>query len=72
MLMDMALNKQRILFRVQTTGNVLCQLLQGPAAQVSRILPHGNGVQVSHEVIAVIVICPFCPVFDGPEVGAQS
>ena len=43
-LVDMALNEQGILFRVKAAGDVLSQLLQGAPPQVSRILPHGDGM----------------------------
>ena len=62
-LVDMALDKQGVLFRVKAAGDVLCQLLQRPSAQVSRILTHGDGMKVSHEIEAVIVVGAFRPVF---------
>ena len=64
MLVNMGLDEQGILLRVQTAGDVLCQLLQGAAAQVSRILADSDGMQISHKVEAVILIGTFCPVLD--------
>ena len=49
----MALDEERVLFRVQAAGDVLRELLEGAAAQVGGVLPHGDGVQVGHEIIAV-------------------
>ena len=63
MLVNMALDEQGVLFRVKAAGDVLCQLLQRPSAQVSRILTHGDGVEVCHEIEAVIVVGAFRPVF---------
>ena len=71
MLMDMALNKQGILLRIQAAGNILCQLLQGSAPQIGGILPDGDGMQVRHKVKALIQIGPGAPVPDGPQVITQ-
>ena len=71
-LVDMALNEQSILLRVQAACNILCQLLQGTAAQVSGVLANGNGMQVSHKIEAVILVGTLCPILNGTQVRAQG
>ena len=70
-LRNVALDEQSVLFGVQTAGDVLCQLVQGAAAQGSGILTNGQGVQVSHEVIAVKPVCQLCPVLHCAQIVAQ-
>lgn len=41
---DMALDKERVLFRIQAAGNVLRELLNGAPAQVGGVLAHGDRV----------------------------
>ena len=72
MLVHMGLNEQGVFLRVEAAGDVLCQLLQSTPAQISRILPHGNGMQVSHKVEAFILICTFCPILHRAQIRAQS
>ena len=72
MLMHMALDEQGVLLGIQTTGNVLRQLLQGSTAQIRRILAHGNGMQVSHKVETIILVGTFCPVLYSTQVRTQS
>ena len=72
MLVNVALDKQGILLRVQAAGNVLSQLLQGPPAQICRILPDRDGVQIRHEIITVKGISPLRPVLDGAQVRTQG
>ena len=72
MLMDMALNKQRILLGIQAAGNILGQLLQGTPAQVCGILPHSNGMQIRHKVETVKLICPLSPILHSAQIRAQG
>ena len=71
MLVNMALNKQSVLFRIQTAGDILSQLLQRTATQVSRVLPNSNGMQVSHKVEAIIFLCALGPVLHSTKVRAE-
>ena len=70
MLVNVALNKQGVLLRVQATGDVLRQLLQRPATQVGRVLPHGNGVQICHKIEAVKFLCTVLPIPNSPDIRA--
>ena len=70
--MHVALDEQGILLRVQAAGDVLCQLLQSSAAQVRRILPHGDGVQVCHKVKTIIFLGTLRPVFHRAQVATQG
>ena len=72
MLMNMALDKQRILLGVQTAGNVLGKLLQRTAAQIRGILPDGNGMQVSHKIEAVVLVRTLCPILHSTKIRAQG
>ena len=67
-LVHMGLDEQGVLLRIQAAGNVLSQLLQGTAAQICGSLADSNGVQVSHEIEALIQIRSCAPVLDGSEV----
>ena len=71
MLMYMALDKQGILLGIQSAGNILRKLLQSPATQVRRCLPHGDGMHICHKVKAFIGIRPGTPVFDSAQIVAQ-
>ena len=64
----MALDKERVLFRVKAAGNVLRELLNGAPAQVGGVLAHGDRVQVGHEIIAVKDLGAFAPVFDRAQI----
>ena len=64
----MALDEERVLFRVETAGDVLRELLDGAAAQVGGVLPHGDRVQVGHEIIAVKDLGALAPVFDRAQI----
>jgi hypothetical protein len=68
MLMDVALYKQGTFLRIQATGNILCQLSLGTAAEVSRILAHGYGMEICHEIIAVELIDHLIPVLHRTEI----
>ena len=70
-LVDMRLDEQGVLLRIQAAGDVLCQLLQSAAAQISRCLTNGDGMQVSHEVEALIQVASGAPVLDGAQIVAQ-
>ena len=72
MLMDVALNEQRVLLRVQAAGNVLGQLLQRPPPQVRRVLPDGDGVQVRHKIETVVFLRPLGPISNGTQIAAQG
>ena len=71
-LTDMALDKQGVLLRVKTAGNVLRQLLQRAAAQVSRVLANGDGVEICHKIEAVILLTAFRPILNGSQIAAQG
>ena len=64
----MALNKQGIFLRIETAGDILRELLDGAPAQIGRLLPHGDRVQVGHEIIAVKFVRPLAPVFDRAQI----
>ena len=68
----MALDEQNALFGIQTAGQILCQLGQGTAAQVSRVLADGDGVHIHYAVDALVLVLQGYPVLDGAHVGAQS
>ena len=72
MLVYVALDKQGVLLRVQSAGNVLRQLFQGAAAKIRRVLANRNGVQIRHKIKAVIRVRPLCPILDGSQVRAQG
>ena len=67
----MALDEQGVLLRVQPAGDVLGKLLQRPAAQIRRVLANGDGVQVRHEIEALIGIRTGAPVADGSQIVAK-
>ena len=71
MLVHMALQEEGVLLRVEAAGDVLGQLRGGAAAQLLRVLPHGQGVQVGHEVKAVELLGQLRPVFHRAQVVAQ-
>ena len=70
-LVDMALDKQGVLLRVQAAGDVLGQLGHGAPAQLRRVLTHGDAVQVRHEVVAVKLIRQGRPVLHRAQIVAQ-
>ena len=63
---DVGLNENRTFFRVQAAGDVLGHLGQHPAAQLGRLLAHGDGVQVGHEEVAVKFLDHLRPAADRP------
>ncbi len=67
----MALDEQSVLLRVQAAGDVLGELLHGTPPQVRGLLPHRDGVEVRHEIIAVVVVGPLRPVADRAHIGAE-
>ena len=67
----MGLDEQGILLRVQAAGDVLGQLFQGAAAQVGGGLPDGDGVHICHKIVAVELLGPGGPIFDGTQVVTQ-
>ena len=71
MLGHMALNKHDVFLGIQTTGNILGQLVDAAPAQGGGILPHGDGMHVHNAVQAVVLILQVHPVFDGTHIGAQ-
>ena len=70
-LVDVGLDKEGVLLRVQAAGDILGQLLQRPAAQGGGVMAHRNGVEIRHKVVAVELLCPGPPVPYRPQVGAQ-
>ena len=72
MLVDVGLDEQGVLLRVQTTGDILGQLLQSAPTQISGVLTHGDGVQVCHEVVTIIFFSPGRPILNGAQIGAQG
>ncbi len=70
-LVHMALDKEGVLLRVKAAGDILGQLGHGAAAQLCRILPHGDAVQVGHEIITVEFVGQCRPVFHRAQVIAQ-
>ena len=71
MLVNMGLNEESVLLRIQAAGNILSQLLQGPPPQSRRLLPHCDGVHIGHKIVAVELLGPGAPVTDGPQIVAQ-
>ena len=71
-LVDVGLDKQSVLLRVQAAGDIGGQLLQGVPPELRRVLPDGDGVHVGHEIIAVKLPGQLGPVLDGPQIGAQG
>lgn len=67
MLVDVGLDEQGVLLRVQTTGNILGQLLQRAPTQVGGVLTHGDGVQVCHEIVTIIFLSPGRPILNAPK-----
>ena len=68
---DMALAIDEALFGVQAAGDVDGGQLHAAAAQVSGILPHGDGVHVHNAVDAVIVILQGGEILQRADVVAQ-
>ena len=68
---DMALDKECILPGVQAARDILCELLQGPPPQVSRVLAHRNSVHVRHEIKAVKAISALSPLLHRPQIIAE-
>ena len=67
----MALNEHDVLLRVESAGDILRQLLQTSAAQISRDLPDGNGVHIDDTIDALIFVLQSDPVFDRPHIRAE-
>ena len=72
MLRHMALNKHNVLLRIQTTGNILCQLMDTALTQICRILTNSNGVHIHNAVNALIFILQCYPVLNSTHIGTQS
>ena len=70
-LVDVGLDEDGVLGRVQAAGDVGGDLGQGAAAELGRVLADGDGVQVGHEPVAVKLVGQLPPVLDGPQVVAQ-
>ena len=68
---NMRLEKECVLFGIQTTGNIDRQHLQRPPAQLLRILTDRDRVHVRHEVVTVVVVDTVCPVLDRAQIIAQ-
>jgi len=68
---NMGLDEQHVFLRVQTAGDIGRQLDQSVPPQLSRHLPHGDGVHVGHHIVAVILIRQRRPVADGTQIGTQ-
>ena len=64
--MHMALKEDGVLFRIDAAGDILRKLCQRAAAQIGRILPDGDRVQIGHEVEAVEFFGTVLPVADRP------
>ena len=69
--MHMALQKEGVLLRVEAAGDVLGQLRDGTTAQLLGLLPHGDGVQVGHEIIAFKLLRQLQPVFHRAQIISQ-
>ena len=67
----MGLDKNGILLRIQTAGDISRDLGQGPFAQGRRVLAHGDGMQVGHEPVTVELIRQLRPVLDRTQIIAQ-
>ena len=70
-LVDMALDKERIFLRVKTAGNILRKLVYRASAQLCGVLAHGKAVKVCHEVVAVKLLGKGGPVLYRAEVVAE-
>ena len=68
----MALDEHDVFLGVQAAGDVLGQLVHTAAAQVSRVLPHGDGVHIHDAVQAVIFLLQIHPVANGSHIRAQG
>ena len=70
-LMHVALEEEHVLLRIKSAGDILRELGGGAAAQIGRILAHGERVQVGHEIEAVKLVRKSSPVLYGAEVVAK-
>ena len=70
-LMHVALEEEHVLLRIKPAGDILRELGGGAAAQLGRILAHGERVQVGHEIEAVKLVRKSSPVSYGAEVVAE-
>ena len=68
---DMRLDEESVFFRIQAAGDVLGQLLQRAAPQGGGVLPDGDGVHICHKIVAVELLGPGGPIFDGTQVVTQ-
>ena len=68
---DMALDEDQTFFRVNAAGEQQGECLQGLLFALGRINMNGQGVQVSDEVIAVVLLLHLLPVLHSSEVVAQ-
>lgn len=71
MVVDMALDKDKALFRIDACRQQEGESLQGLLAQVRRVLADSQGMQVRHKIIAVVVFLELPPVADGPNIVPQ-
>ena len=71
-LMDMGLNKEGAFLRGQAAGDILSQLLQGAPPQGGGVMTHGDGVQIRHKEIAVVILDHLRPVVQRAQIGAQG
>ena len=70
-LWHMRLNEHDVLLRVESAGDILRELLQTSAAQISRDLPDGNGMHIDDTIDALIFVLQSDPVFDRPHIRAE-
>ena len=70
--MDVGLDKEGAFLRVQAAGNILGQLLYGAPPQGGGVLPDGDGVQIRHKEIAVVLLDHLRPVVQRAQIGAQG
>ena len=70
-LVHMALKKEHVFLRVKPAGDILRKLGSGAAAQLGRVLAHGERVQVGHEIKAIKFVRKSSPVSYGAEVVAE-
>jgi hypothetical protein len=71
MVVDMALDKDQTLFRIDAGSQEKGKSFQGLPAQVRRVLTDGQGMKVRNEIIAVIIFLELPPVPDCPDIVAQ-
>ena len=70
-LRHVGLNEHDVLLRVESAGDILRELLQTSAAQISRDLPDGNGMHIDDTIDALIFVLQIDPVFDRAHIRAK-